>query len=150
MTIVTTQEIPDQKAPDVETFLGTRIVEVQDGDTEAQFRVEYGFAPSYGRTRRAIKVRRPGESPIMTFYGGDKWGRTRRVYAKLRKPNGRGYIQNSQTIDPELEEFETCRLRRYIEPRPGRRVEACWALAAREDDLDTLVQAALVYEKIMS
>ena len=146
--IVDTREIPAADADRVETFLGTRVVAVQNGAEESKLRLEYGFEPSYGRTRRCLKVRRPGKSPIMTFYGGDRWGQNGRVYAKLPKSTGRGYIRDGSKIDPQLEELGTCRLRRFIEPRPGRRVEACWALAAQEDDLETLVQAALVCEQL--
>lgn len=143
-------EIVETKEDDTEstTFQGTRIVAIQDGEEETQMRIEYGFAPSYGRTRRCIKIRRPGESPIMTFLGGDRWGRTHKVFAKLRKPTGRGYIHDFRNIDPGFSEFETCRLRRFIEPRPGRRVEACWAVAAKEDDLATMISAAITYEKL--
>lgn len=148
--ILETREIPDQQVSDVQSFLGARVVAVQNGEQESQMRLEYGFVSSYGRTRRCIKVRRPGESVILTFLGGDLWGQTGRVFAKLRKDTGSGYIQKCSKIDPRLEEFETCRLRRVIEPRPGRRVEACWAMAADEDDLATMVGAAMIYEKILA
>ncbi len=59
-------------------------------------------------------------------------------------------MKDLRNLDPELREFSTRRLRRFIEPKPGRRVEACWAIRTREDDIDTILSAALAQEKVLA
>ncbi len=150
MQITETKVIPEKDAELQGTaFQGTKVVEVVDGDEELELVLEYSFAEKYGRRRRSVKVRRRGSSrDLMTFIGGDRWGVNKKVVGKLQKSAGRGYIQDFKNIDDELRVFDTSRLRRFIEPRPGRRVEACWAVQASEEDIDTLVAVALTQEAV--
>lgn len=148
MKIIETKTIPDEEWCDNYTsFKGTKMVEVKDSGDSDQLKLEYDFISRYGRTRRHIKVTRPGDGPLLTFVGKDRWSQDGGVVAKIKKTTGRGYIKDRRNIDPELDDFQARRLHRVIRPKPGRRVEACWCIPAQEDDLSTLVEIALAHER---
>lgn len=147
MEITETQTIPDKKwCNNKSSFKGTKVVEVIDGEEQKELRLEFGFSEKYGRRRRSIKVKEAGSrKAIMTFFGGDRWGQNQTVLGKIRNPEGRGYLTDLRDLDEDTKGFRTRRLRRFIRPTPGRRVEACWAIRAPETDLKTLVKAALAF-----
>lgn len=152
MQITETEVIPvkDSKLQGT-AFQGTRVIEVVDGEDEHELLLEYGFVQKYGRRRRSLKIKQRGSSKeLMTFVGSDRWGVNKKVVSKIQKSGGRGYVQDLRNLDPELKEFDTSRLRRFIEPKPGRRVEACWAVQASEEDIDTLVSVALTHQAIQA